>query len=97
MHEVLGRLGREKASAERAWFRRGVHDGLEWARRAEYGPLRRWGGEPATPETAEQALEGPAVDTARRYQEDSAWDPRPYGEGWLTGVQQFWSRVKNRI
>lgn len=97
MHEALDRLQREKAAAERSWFRRGVHDGLEWARGAEYGTLKRWGGERIMPESIQQVLSGPAKEAAGRYIDDQAWDSVRYGEGWLTGVNQFWIRVKDRI
>ncbi len=97
IERVLARLGREKAAVERRWFRRGVHEGLDWAKGADYAALKRWGSEAITPEVIQEAVGGPATESAGRYAEDPGWDPRPYQEGWLTGVAQFWARVKDKV
>ena len=97
MHEALSRLGEQKAKADRSSFRRGVHDGLEWAREAEYASLKRWGEQTVTAEWIEEALRGPAAHKIVAYRDDVTWEIKPYGEGWIAGVRQFWDRVKHRL
>jgi hypothetical protein len=96
MHEALTRLGREKAKVERSCFRKGVFDGLEWARGAEYGLLKRWG-EHQGNGAVEEALRGPAAESASQHEDNPSWDARPYAEGWMAGVQQFWQRAKKNL
>jgi len=96
MQEALTRLGREKATVERSCFRQGVFDGLEWARGAEYAALRRWG-ERQGNGAVEEALRGPAAESAARHEDESSWDAKPYAEGWMAGVQQFWQRAKKNL
>jgi hypothetical protein len=96
MHAALTRLGREKAKVDRTCFRKGVFDGLEWARGAEYGLLRRWG-ERQGDEAFDEALAGPAAESASQHEEDPSWDARPYAEGWMAGVQQFWQRARKNL
>lgn len=97
MQQALSRLGEQKAKVERACFRKGVYDGLEWAREADYPLLKRWGEQPAAMEAIEEVLRGPAAATAARHSEADDWHPEPYGEGWIAGVQQFWERAKKRL
>ncbi len=97
MHEALSRLGQQKAKADRSSFRKGVYDGLEWARQAEYAFLKRWGEQAITDESLEEALRGPAARTAAANRNDATWEIKPYGEGWIAGVRQFWERVKHRL
>jgi hypothetical protein len=96
MHKALARLGREKAKVEQSSFRKGVHDGLEWARGAEYGLLKRWG-ERNGDAVLHDVLRGPASELVAGHQGDPTWDPEPYAEGWIAGVQQFWERAKKRL
>lgn len=96
MHEALNRLGQEKAKADRSCFRKGVHDGLEWARGAEYSLLKRWG-ELNDDGAIEEALRGPAAQSAKTHQNLDSGDTRPYADGWLAGVQQFWQRAKKSL
>jgi hypothetical protein len=96
MHEALTRLGREKAKADRVSFRQGVFDGLEWARGAEYAQLKRWG-ERAGSGASEEALRSPAAEAASKHKDDPAWDARPYADGWMAGVQQFWQRARTNL
>lgn len=96
MHEALARLGREKAKVEQSSFRKGVHDGLEWARGAEYALLKRWG-ERNGDTVFDDVLRGPASESASGHQDDPSWDPKPYAEGWVAGVHQFWERAKKRL
>lgn len=97
MNEALSRLGQQKAKADRSCFRKGVYDGLEWARQAEYASLKRWGEQDATIESIEEALRGPAARSVSAHRDDPTWEPKPYGEGWTAGVRQFWDRAKNRL
>jgi post-segregation antitoxin (ccd killing protein) len=97
MREALARLEREKAKIERSCFRKGVYDGLEWARGADYASLKRWGGQPPTAEALEEALRGPAARFAAAHSGDPGWEPWPYAEGWIAGVNQFWERAKNHL
>lgn len=97
MREALSRLEREKAKIERSCFRKGVYDGLEWARGADYASLKRWGEQPATAEALEEVLHGPAARSAAVHHDDPGWEPRPYAEGWIAGVNQFWERAKNHL
>ncbi len=97
MNEALSRLGQQKAKADRSSFRKGVYDGLEWARQGDYASLKRWGEQAVTAELIEQALRGPAARTAAAHRDDPTWEPKPYGEGWSAGVRQFWERAKSRI
>jgi hypothetical protein len=96
MHEALTRLGREKAKVDRACFRKGVFDGLEWARSAEYPLLKRWGERDGNG-AFEEILRGPAAESSSQHEEDPSWDAKPYAEGWMAGVQQFWERVKKNL
>lgn len=96
MHAALARLGREKAKVEQSSFRKGVHDGLEWARGAEYALLKRWGKRHGDA-VFDEALRGPASGSASRHENDPTWDPKPYAEGWIAGVNQFWERAKKRL
>lgn len=96
MQQALSRLGQEKAKVDRACFRKGVYDGLEWARQAEYPLLKRWGEQPPRGDL-NAVLQGPAADAATVHRDDAAWEPLPYAEGWLAGVQQFWERAKKHL
>jgi post-segregation antitoxin (ccd killing protein) len=97
MHEALSRLGQQKARVERSSFRKGVHDGLEWARQAEYPLLKHWGERTADGEFLGEVLKGPAASAAATHSGDAAWEPKPYAEGWIAGVQQFWERARSRL
>lgn len=97
MHEALSRLGEEKANVERSCFRKGVYDGLEWAREAEYAALKQWGEQAPEADALEAALRGPAADAAAAHSSGIDWHPQPYAEGWIAGVRQFWGRAKNRL
>lgn len=97
MHAALSRLGQQKAKIERSCFRKGVHDGLEWARQADYADLKRWGERQPNGELLDEVLRGPATDSAAGHETEVAWEPRPYAEGWIAGVHQFWERARNRL
>lgn len=97
MREALSRLEREKAKIERSCFRKGVYDGLEWARGADYASLKRWGEQPTTAEALEEVLRGPAARSAAAHHDGPGWVPRSYAEGWIAGVNQFWERAKNHL
>ncbi|MGQ0751219.1 MAG: hypothetical protein ACT4PS_11840 [Betaproteobacteria bacterium] len=97
MQEALARLGQEKAKVERACFRKGVYDGLEWAREADYALLKRWGERTPAEGAAEEVLRGPAAATATAHSDSTDWHPQPYAEGWIAGVRQFWDRAKARL
>jgi len=97
MQEALTRLGQEKANVERSCFRKGVYDGLEWARQAEYAALKRWGEQDASGGVLDEALRGPAAGSAVAHSRNVDWHPQPYAEGWIAGVRQFWDRAKNRL
>ena len=97
MRAALSRLGEQKAMIERSGFRKGVYDGLEWARQADYSALKQWGEQVASNEALEDALSGPAASAAVAHNSKVDWDPRPYSEGWIAGVQQFWTRAKKRL
>jgi hypothetical protein len=97
MQEALSRLGREKATVERSCFRKGVYDGLEWARQAEYALLKRWGEQAAGSDAQDEALRGPAAASAATHAGGIDWHPQPYAEGWIAGVNQFWERARNRL
>ena len=97
MQRALARLGQEKAKVERSCFRKGVYDGLEWARQAEYPALKSWGEKDLSNETLDAVLRGPAVKAAATHANDVNWDQIPYAEGWMSGVQQFWARAKRHL
>ena len=97
MHQALSRLGQQKATVERSCFRKGVYDGLEWARQAEYALLKHWGEQAANDGAMDEALRGPAAGSASAHSKGIDWHPRPYAEGWISGVHQFWDRAKNRL
>jgi hypothetical protein len=42
-------------------------------------------------------LRGPAAESAARHEEEPSWDAKPYAEGWMAGVQQFWQRAKKSL
>jgi hypothetical protein len=97
MQRALSRLGEQKAKFERSWFRKGVYDGLEWARDADYPVLKRWGEQPQGDGVWEEILRGPASEKAAAHRDDADWHAKPYADGWIAGVQQFWNRAKQRI
>jgi hypothetical protein len=97
MHQALSRLGQQKAKVERSCFRKGVYDGLEWARQAEYAVLKRWGEQAASAGAPDEALRGPAAGSASAHSNAIDWHPQPYAEGWIAGVRQFWDRARNRL
>lgn len=97
MQEALSRLGEQKAKVERSCFRKGVYDGLEWAREADYPVLKRWGEQLQSDPAWEEVLRGPAAEAAAAHSEDIDWHAQPYAEGWIAGVQQFWNRAKQRL
>lgn len=97
MEALVERLKREKGKAGRAWFRRGVFEGMEWGRRASYADLKRWG--QAKPEELLKASSPPEVlrPYIRQHVKDPLWEYRPFAEGWLSGVQEVWRRVKDHV
>jgi hypothetical protein len=97
MQQALSRLGQEKAKVDRACFRKGVYDGLEWARQAEYPALKQWGEQAADGDALHTVLRGPAAKSATVHTGDPAWEPLPYAEGWIAGVRQFWDRAKKHL
>ena len=97
MQRALARLGQEKAKVERSCFRKGVYDGLEWARQAEYPALKSWGEKDLSNGTLDAVLRGPAAKAAATHANDVNWDQLPYAEGWMSGVQQFWARAKKHL
>ena len=97
MQQALSRLGQEKAKVDRAGFRKGVYDGLEWARQAEYPALKQWGEQAADGDALHTVLRGPAAKSATVHTGDPAWEPLPYAEGWIAGVRQFWDRAKKHL
>lgn len=97
MHEALLRLGQQKAKIEQSCFRKGVYDGLEWARQAEYPSLRHWGERTYSAEVLKEVLDGPVAQAVSGDSESTVLELQSYAEGWLTGVSQFWERVKNLL
>lgn len=97
MQRALARLGQQKAQVDRLSFRKGVYDGLEWARDAEYPALKQWGEQTADEDALESVLRGPAAAKASGYVNDASWEASPYAEGWLAGVHQFWERAKKHL
>ena len=97
MQKALSRLGNEKAKVDRACFRIGVSDGLEWARRAEYADLKTWGQHAFSADSCEVVLNGPAARAVEAHAQNATWERMPYVEGWLAGVNQFWQRVQKHL
>ncbi|MGQ0523096.1 MAG: hypothetical protein ACT4P8_05485 [Betaproteobacteria bacterium] len=97
MQKALSRLGEQKAKVERSCFRKGVYDGLEWAREADYAVLKRWGEQPPDGAVWEGVLQGPASEKVAAHRDADDWHAQPYAEGWMAGVQQFWNRAKRRL
>lgn len=97
MQKALSRLGEQKAKVERSCFRKGVYDGLEWAREADYPVLKRWGEQLQGDAVWEEVLRGPASGKVATHGGEDDWHAQPYAEGWMAGVQQFWNRAKRRL
>lgn len=95
--ELVERLQKEKAFAEKFAYAQGVSDGVAWSRGASYGELRRWGkcGEAEVRRTGDGEL---ALQAAlHRYQDDPAFDEQTYREGWCAGIQEVWQRVRDNV
>ena len=97
MQKALSRLGNEKAKVDRASFRNGVFDGLEWSRKAEYVDLKTWGQQASSSDTCEAVLNGPAARAVEAHTQNATWERMPYAEGWLAGVNQFWQRMQKHL
>lgn len=91
--ELVERLQREKAHAQKYAYGQGVTDGIAWARGAAYSELHRWG----EGTLSSQAGDGALCDALERHRNDPEFDEQAYREGWKMGIEEVWQRVQDKV
>ncbi len=97
---MLTRLKREKAQVEKAWFGRGLKEGIAWTRDAHYSEIRLWGEAHLSdliPPRANDRVPGVMEPYVQEYYTAEDWDYEAFARGWLAGVKQAWKLVRERI
>lgn len=104
LNQIIERLRTEKMHSEGNFFETGRKDGVRWAKAAHYEDLlyaRGWQEfDNATRDRvlgdyfSQQVAAGRAMATA-----PDASNPhlRVYLEGWKSGVEQFWSEIRDKL
>ena len=104
LHDIIGRLRKEKARSEGDYFESGRHDGLLWARSAHYDDLMyavSWTDYHNA--VKDRVLGGFFHDRLKDKQllwADAEGDSEPfriYVRGWKNGVEQFWNEIRDKL
>ncbi len=104
LQQIIERLRREKARSEGNLFDAGRRDGLHWARLAHYDDLMYaldW-------DDFDNALKDETLGGffQEKSKKNSLFEGRPEGlsesfrvyvKGWKSGVEQFWSEIREKL